>query len=110
MGAWQFWARLRGGPALACGVMALVGPVLCRLAPAIFGRVYWGAMWLAFPLGWLSSQLALAVMFYGVITPMALVFRIGGRDRLGRRRRTELESHWAPRARPTDVRRYFRTY
>ena len=39
-------------------------------------------MVLAFPIGWTVSQVILAVMFYGLFTPIGLVFRLIGRDPL----------------------------
>ena len=67
-------------------------------------------MVLAFPIGWLVSQLVLALIFYGLITPLALVFRGRGRDPLQRARPASDESLWRPKASPADVRRYFRQY
>ena len=44
---------------------------------------------------------------YGIFTPMALVFRLIGRDALARRR-VNAQTYWAPKAAPTDVKSYFR--
>ncbi len=46
--------------------------------------VYIGWMILAFPIGWTVSQVMLAVMFFGLFTPIGLVFRLIGRDPLHR--------------------------
>ena len=67
-------------------------------------------MVLAFPIGWTVSQVMLAVMFFGLFTPIGLVFRLIGRDPLHRTRRPELESYWAPKPTPTDLRRYFKQF
>ena len=67
-------------------------------------------MVLAFPIGWTVSQVMLAVMFFGLFTPIGLVFRLLGRDPLHRTRRPGLESYWAPKPAPADLRRYFKQF
>ena len=52
----------------------------------------------------------LLVMYYGVITPVALLFRIQGRDLLRRKRLPSETTFWAPKQTPQDVRSYFRQY
>src|SRR5262245_61246948 len=47
------------------------------------------------PLGLLIANVILALIFYLVLTPIALFFRIRGRDVLARRRRT-VDSYWKP--------------
>src|SRR5262249_49839280 len=53
--------------AIVVGIAGLVKPMLVR---GIF--VTW--MILAFPMGWLVSQVMLLVMYYVFLTPVALVF------------------------------------
>jgi hypothetical protein len=64
----------------------------------------------AFPIGWVVSQVMLLVLFVGIITPVALVFRLQGRDRLSRQRRPEQTSYWKPKVTTSDMRRYLRQY
>lgn len=89
--------------ALFFGVLGLIKPAAVRW---LF--VTW--MVLAFPIGWLISQLMLGVMFYGLITPIALLFRMKGRDLLARRPAPNRDSFWIPKNTPADVRTYFRQY
>ena len=56
------------------------------------------------------SQIILAVMFFGLFTPIGLLFRLLGRDSLHRARRPELNSYWAPKPAPVDLRRYFKQF
>ena len=49
--------------------------------------IYVGWMILAFPIGWTISQVILVVMFFGLFTPIGLIFRLLGRDPLHRARR-----------------------
>jgi hypothetical protein len=60
------------------------------------------------PLGWVVSHVLLAVLYYGVVTPLGLVFRLAGRDILCRRQAAGQDSYWTPKPIPTDVRSYFR--
>ena len=46
------------------------------------------------------SPLALGIMFFGVITPVALVMRLFGRDELRLKRGSGLPSYWVPRDPP----------
>ena len=83
------WQSLAHGPsttsALAAAV-ALLGAVgLAR--PRVVRPVFVGWMMLAFPVSWLVSHVALAIVFYGFFTPLTLVFRLSGRDPLALKRR-----------------------
>jgi hypothetical protein len=65
---------------------------------------------LAFPIGWIVSHLVLAVLFYGVLTPVGLLFRILGRDPLARPFREDLRSYWVDLRDVTDEKDYFRQF
>jgi len=108
--AHQWLARGHQQTALVLGVLAVVVGGLGLLVPATIRWIYIGCMIVAFPVGWVVSLVMLAVMFYGVITPMALFFRVRGRDLLHRAPPTEQASFWTAKSLPLDVRRYFRQY
>jgi hypothetical protein len=62
-----------------------------------------------FPLAWLMSALVLGILYFGMLTPMAAISRLAGRDPLQLRRRGD--SYWLPR--PGDANpksRYFRQH
>jgi hypothetical protein len=110
MALWQGLARGRVGQALVLALIAVtIGP-LGLVRPDWMRWVYVGWMILAFPIGWTVSQLILALIFYGLFTPISLVFRLTGRDPLHRVRQPALESYWTPKATPTDSRRYFKQF
>jgi hypothetical protein len=75
--------------------------------PQAIGPVFRLWMMAAFPIGWAISKIVLAVLFYGLFTPVSLVFRLTQRDALQRRRRKQ-ETYWAPKVKPEDVSAYFR--
>ena len=101
----------RGHTSLAI-TLAVVGAVIgvAGLAhPPLVRWLYVGAMVVAFPIGWLVSLAAMALLFYGVFMPVALAFRLAGRDLL-RRRRTDAATFWQPKPRVTDPGRYLRQF
>jgi hypothetical protein len=64
----------------------------------------------SYPLGLVVSYLVLAVLFYGVLTPVGLLFRLLGRDPLRRRRAPAARSNWQPRTDRPEPERYFRQF
>ena len=84
---------------IAVGLVGLVWPAAVRW-------IYTGWMIAVFPIGWTISRLMLAILFYLVFTPIALVFRLIGRDVL-RVRQQDVASHWTPKPGPTSTDSYF---
>jgi hypothetical protein len=71
----------------------------------------WVALSVAtFPLGWVLSYLVLALLFYGLLTPLGVVFRLLGRDPLERRFEPDRASYWKDLAEIDDDERYFRQF
>ena len=91
------------------GLALTVGP-LGLWRPALVRPVYVAATVLTFPLGWLMSRLLLAVLYYGVFTPLGLLLRLLGRDALRLRPCPQQASYWAEKPAPPDVSRYFRQF
>jgi hypothetical protein len=93
--------------AMVYGVLALVLGPLGLVAPRALRPVWVAWMVVAFPVGWLVSTVFLAILFYGVFTPIGLVFRMSGRDALALKRGPR-QSYWTLRPEPRDARQYFR--
>jgi hypothetical protein len=77
------------------------------------GAVRWlftGWMIVAFPIGWAVSHIMLAALFYGLFTPVALVFRTIGRDALRLRRDGAAATYWREKKVSGDVRDYLRQF
>ena len=64
----------------------------------------------AFPIGFAISHAVLAVIFYGILTPVGLLFRVIGRDPLARRWEPERESYWVDLESVVDNKDYFRQF
>ncbi len=61
-------------------------------------------------IGSILGPLLLGLIYFGVITPFALWFRVIRRDELDRRCRTESESYWRERKGSSNSARYLRLY
>ena len=108
--AWQGMVRGRPVVASALALVALAVGLAGILRPAAARPIFVGWMVLAFPIGWTVSLLLLGIVYFGIFTPMALVFRLTNRDALGLRPGPEKETYWEPHPAPADIRRYFRQF
>jgi hypothetical protein len=109
-GLHQYLVRGHHTAGVVMMALALVVGLIGLVRPAAVRWLFVGWMVLAFPIGWVVSLVMLLAMFYGVITPVAMLFRLRGRDLLQRKRRVDRESFWLPKQNPGDVRSYFRQY
>jgi len=92
--------------ALAAGVISLAG-----LAEPRFMRfVYLGMIYATYPIGFVISHVLLAVVYYVVVTGIAVLLRLLGKDPLNRRLDPEAESYWIQRNPTTDTTTYFKQY
>lgn len=85
-GALALWpAIIRGGNVrlwmLGLAVV-LILPAL--VAPRMLAPAQRAWMALGGALGWVNTRLVLGLIFFGLVTPMALVFRLTGRDPMRR--------------------------
>ena len=110
MGLWQALARHNPKLGLSLGALALVVGVAGLTRPDWVRLIYIGWMVLAFPIGWTVSQVILLILYFGLFTPIALVFRLIGRDPLHRARRAGVESYWTPKPAPAGVTSYFKQF
>jgi hypothetical protein len=97
------WALLFAGLAAGIGVLALIKPSFIR-------PIYVAAMVITFPIGWTVSRVLLGLIYYGLITPIALIFRLIGRDALSLKHHSETKTYWLPKVTSTDPKRYLRMY
>jgi hypothetical protein len=110
LGLWEGLARGHGTRATVLALLALSVGTAGLIWPQRIRPIYVAWMVLAFPIGWTVSQIIVALLFYGLFTPIGLVFRLMGRDPLHRARRPGIESYWAPKLTPADPRRYFKQF
>jgi Saxitoxin biosynthesis operon protein SxtJ len=110
LAVWHATTSGRGTLTIVLAALALITGLVGLLCPWLIRPIYVGWMVLAFPIGWTVSQAMLALMFYGLFTPIGLLFRLTGRDLLQRGRRPRAESYWSPKPSTTDPRRYFKQF
>lgn len=89
--------------AAGCGVAGLIWPPTVR-------PLFLALTVASFPIAWVVSRLLLAVLFYGVFTPVGWAMRLMGRDALQLRRGSDRYSYWEPKGIVVDPQRYFRPF
>jgi hypothetical protein len=110
MAAGQFFLKHRPGWGIALGILALAVGIPGLLWPKLLRGVFVAWMVVAFPIGWAVSLILLALLYFLVLTPVAIFFRLRNRDILRRRAMPAADSFWEPKETPLDVRSYFRQY
>jgi hypothetical protein len=110
------WYRFWEWPWGSVPVLCLGGLGAAQLVAFLLGvrqptRVlYVVLMVIALPIGFVVSHVLIALVFYLVITPIALVFRLGGRDAIGRKIDRSKASYWVDRGAPRPASSYFKLY
>ena len=67
---WRLWAIGIGGLLIVFG----------GLLPQLLAPIHKGWMWVGHILGWINTRILLGIVFYGLVTPIGLVFRLLGKD------------------------------
>jgi saxitoxin biosynthesis operon SxtJ-like protein len=83
LGLWPLIIR-GDGVRLWMLALALILVVPALMAPGLLRPVYRVWMALGHVLGWINTRVVLGLIFFGLITPMAIAFRLGGRDPMQR--------------------------
>jgi len=103
------WWHERFILATVLAAIAAASGVVGAARPRWLGPVYVACMVLVFPLGWLVLNVCLAVVYFGMITPLACWFRLIGRDPLERRPHPDKETYLQTKPEPP-ISNYYRTY
>jgi hypothetical protein len=89
------------GLAAVAGLLALARPTALRLVYVLLSIA-------VFPIGFVVSHAILLLVFYGVITPLGVLSRLGRSDLLSLRSDPAARSFWRERHRPHDKASYLR--
>ena len=105
------WHR-SGSLAAGTAVWSVGGSIstLFALWPASRRRIYVGWMYAVYPIGWTLSHLLLAVVYFGVMTPIGLALRILRRDPLTRSFDRMATSYWVRHTPVSRIERYLRQF
>lgn len=108
IGGLFFWKQM---PTVAtvCWIFGAVAGVLGLTGTRAALPVYAGWMAVALVMGNIVSRVLLAVIYYVVFTPMGLIRRLLGHDRLQLRRRQQ-DTYWVDAPRVTDPAQYERQF
>src|SRR5262245_25681388 len=110
LAGWQGFLHGWTTAAILLAVVAVLVGALGLIRPQAIRWIYVSWMIATYPIGWVTSQVILAAMFFGVITPVALYFRLLGRDALHRRRQPQNATYWAPKPTANDAASYLRQF
>ncbi len=102
-GAWATWPLWVGGIGVTVGAV-------CWLVLPIARPVYFFWHFLGCCMAALVSNLLLALVFYAVVTPVALVLKVLGKDPLQRKWDRSATTYWKKAERSEDPRQYFRQF
>jgi hypothetical protein len=96
--------------ALALWAAAVVIRLVGLGRPGWLRPIFVGLTLLSWPIGVVVSYSTLAVIYYLIFTPVALVFRLIGRDALQRRFEPESKSYWETYQPNRGLARYLRQF
>lgn len=102
------------GVAILWAILALAAGAaifLCSLiAPAITRILFIGLTLVGMPVGLVVSFVVLAVFYFLLLTPLALLFRLIGRDALCRHFNADATSYWVPHKPNDNAEQYFHQF
>jgi hypothetical protein len=114
--AWNSWLIFRHvdeSSATLAKVFLTIGGVsafLSLVAPKANRPLYVLLTLLSYPIGFVLSYVIMGSLFYGLISPMALFFRLVGRDVMQRRFDPECQSYWVDARSDRKPKSYFRQF
>jgi hypothetical protein len=109
LAAWRWFGGRQDNWAIGLAVLGLVVGAAGLAVPAIMRPIFTGWMVAVFPIGWTVSRIVLGVVFFLVVTPIAFVFKLMGRDLL-HRRRPAADTYWTEKRQPGDAADYLRQF
>ena len=92
--------------AVAGGCIGLSGYISLKLTRCI----YIVMIAVTLPIGFVVSLALMAVFYFGLITPLGLIFRLIGRDAMRRRFDPDAETYWIRHQQATKTERYFQQF
>jgi hypothetical protein len=96
--------------AYVCWGVAALSLAGSLTVPEALRPLFVGLTVVSLPIGFVVSHVLMAVVFYGILTPVALFFRVTGRDALQRRFEPSAKTYWQPRHVVQDRGRYFKQF
>lgn len=107
---WLQWLEERPNVALACAIAAVLVPAIGVVWREGLRRFYVALMLVTFPIGWVVSNVVLAVLFFGVLTPIGFILRLRRHDPMQQTDAARADSYWHRRNANPPAASYFRQY
>lgn len=90
--------------------IGVVSAVLALVQPKFLLPLFVVLMAVAFPIGFVISNLLLVILYFGLFTPFSLVFRLIGRDTMKRTFEPDAKSYWIDRTDEKPVAQRFKQF
>lgn len=78
-----------------CAGLALASALFALVYPKANRPIYVGLSLITYPIGFVLSYVIMGALFFGMLAPVAVFFRLIGRDSLHRRYDRGEESYWS---------------
>ena len=95
---------------IAVGATTFALALTSWMLPAVARALFLGLSYITFPIGFVTSWVALGIVYFAVLTPIALVRRVLGTDVLHRGRDTTASTYWRRRQESSDRASAFRQF
>lgn len=84
--------------------------VISMISLKVTRGIYLGLILVTMPIGLVVSFTLMAIFYFLLLTPLGLLFRLMGRDALGRKFDSNTNSYWISRRPPENLDRYFHQF
>ena len=91
-------------------VLAVLVFVLALTLPKLLKPLFILLMVITFPIGFIMGNIMMGLIYYGMFTPIALFFKLKGRDLLNRKRDPNASSHWISSRANRPAKDYYRQF
>ena len=91
LGVWKSWSVI---PLVCLAAAVLFFAVSPLFMPQVLQSVRRGWMAIAFVIGWVVSRVILVLLFYGIVTPIAVLARIAGKRFLETHPNPDAVTYW----------------
>jgi hypothetical protein len=96
--------------AVTLAALGLLAALFSLLAPRLNRFLFVGLSLLAYPIGFVLSYLIMGALFFLIIGPVAVFFRLLGRDSMQRSYDPKASSYWSPAGPRRSKESYFHQY
>ena len=105
------WRHSHGTP-LAYGlwIAAVAAPLIGLLSQEFLRLLYVGMSYVSYPIGVVISFVLLAIIYFGVFTPVGLLMRLVGHDPMHRRFDRSAATYWVAHEQHDDKTQYFKQF